>query len=251
MQKQLFLGLTSLAAFISVASYAGTMGEIQTAPRGGWVVGGDIGYGYLGTQEENILSPAPVTTPPLTEIQDQHHQIGSLIGGGYVGRDFAVLERLLMGLEVGYKYLGQSKYRTLAFDSFSNDFIDTNIKVNQQAVDFLLTGKVYIWNGLNLIGKVGPAYVRSKTEQNSSFSFTGTAGGLATKTAIWRIKPEVDLGVGYTFGNHIGINLMYTYIGGVDTNVTGLYRFFNSGPDRTPAVYEYNALTVGISYMFG
>lgn len=249
MQKKLSLGLTGIMTFISVASFAGTMGDIQT--RGGWVIGGDIGYGYLSTQEEDLLIPVPATAPASTEVQNQTHQIGSVIGGAYIGRDFAVLERLLMGFEVGYKYLGQSKYNTFATDVISGDFLRGHVKVNQQAIDFLLTGKVSIWQSLNLIGKIGPAYVRSKTQQNSNFELGGIAGNLTTDATIWRIKPEVGLGLGYTFSNNIGLNFMYTFIGGVDTNVTGLNRFFNSGPDKTPAVYQYNALTAGLNYAFG
>ena len=251
MKKKLVSGLISITALTCTASYAGTMGDIQTfAPRGGWVVGGDIGYGYLSTQEEDLLPPVPVTIPPVGEALSQNHRIGSLVGGGYLGRDFTFSERILLGLEVGYKYLGKSKYQAFTIDA-RNNFISSNIEVNQQAVDFLLTGKVYIWQRLNLIGKVGAAYVCSETKQNSSFNVARFTGGLITDATIWRIKPELGVGVGYTWDTNIGLNIMYTHIGGADTNVTGLYRFFNSGPDRTPAVYQYNALTAGISYTFG
>ncbi|WP_298625139.1 outer membrane beta-barrel protein [uncultured Legionella sp.] len=244
--------LTATAALMSIASYAGTMGNIQKSViHDGWIIGGNIGYGYLASQEEDLLLPVVPTIPSSTEIQTQNHDIGSLIGGGYVGRDFAVLDRLAMGFEVGYKYLGQSKYHTRARNTISDEFIGSDIKVNQQAIDFLLTGKIYIWQSLNLIGKVGPAYVRSQTKQNSSFNLGGVVGGMSTDAAIWRIKPEAGVGLGYTFNNNIGIDLMYTYIGGVDANVTGTNRYFNPGPDRTPAVYQYNALTAGLSYTFG
>ena len=43
---------------------------------------------------------------------------------------------------------------------------------------------------------------------------------------------------------------MYTYLGGVDGHV-GAIRFYNAVPDRLPAVFRYNALTLGLSYTFG
>ncbi|MBA2650703.1 MAG: outer membrane beta-barrel protein [Tatlockia sp.] len=251
MKKTLLLGLTGVASLISAASYAGTMGPIETFHRGGWIIGGDIGYGYLSTQEEDILAPVPLTFPALTEVQDQHHKIGDLVGGGYVGRDFEVSNSLLLGLELGYKYLGQSKYKGHTIDNLSFNFIRTDIQVYQHAVDALLTAKYYVWQGLNLYAKAGAAYVRSKTTQASNFNIGSIAGGLFTEDTIWRIKPEFDLGFGYTFGNNLGVNFTYTHIGGVDTNVTGLFRFYNNGPDRTPAVFQYNGLTAGLSYTFG
>ncbi|MBA2656506.1 MAG: hypothetical protein H0U70_05910 [Tatlockia sp.] len=251
MLKKLSLGITAVAAFVSAVSFAGTMGDIQTFPsRGGWIIGGDIGYGYLSTQEEDILAPIPFTIPPITETLSQRHKIGNLVGGGYVGRDFSVTEPFLLGVEAGYKYLGQSRYQALATDLFSSNLIRTKIRVNQQAVDILLTGKYFVWQNVNLIAKAGAAYVRSKTTDSADFTLSSFTGGLTTVASIWRIKPEFDLGIGYSFGSNLGINLIYTHIGGADTNVTGLFRFYNSGPDRTPAVFQYNGLTAGLSYTF-
>ncbi|MBA2710313.1 MAG: hypothetical protein H0U57_06970, partial [Tatlockia sp.] len=143
MKGNLILSLTALA--VSTSIYAGTMGEVQTAPRGSsWVIGGDIGYGYLSTQEEDILAPTALTIPPTTELQNQTHNIGDMVGGGYVGFNFPVLERLLMGIEFGYKYQGQSRYDSFAVETVGGNFIRNNISVNQQAVDALLTSKLYI-----------------------------------------------------------------------------------------------------------
>lgn len=253
MINKLCLGLTGVAVFISTSCYSGTMGDVQNnvTPRGGWVVGGDIGYGYLSTQEEEILAPVPITTPRTPEIQNQNHQVGSLVGGGYLGYGFPVFERLLMGLEGGYKYLGQSRYNSHSLDQVFGNFLSNNIKVNQQAVDLLLTGHFYVHPKISFIGKVGAAYVRSQTKDQSDFLLGGSRGGLFTDAVIWRIKPEVSLGVGYSVNSSIDLNLIFTHIGGIDANVDGAHRFYSFLPDRLPAVFEYNALTVGLSYTFG
>ncbi len=248
MKGKLILSLTALAVTSTI--YAGTMADVQMGPQGGWVIGGDIGYGYLSTQEAEILSPTANTIPVTTEIQDQNHKIGDLVGGGYVGYNFPLLARVLMGVEVGYKYQGQSRYKSNAVETSFGNFLRNHISVTQQAVDALVTSKIYLWRGLNLIGKGGAAYVGSRTKDASQFNL-GITGSLTTKATIWRIRPEFDLGFGYTFNNKIDLNLIYTHIGGTDANTVGSFRYYNSGPDKLPGVFEYNALTVGLSYTFG
>lgn len=251
MKRKLLLGLTAVSAFVCASSYAGTMGDISSPQRGGWVVGGDIGYGYLSTAEEDILTPVPFSTPASTEIAIQKHHIGNLVGGGYIGLAFPVFERLIMGPEVGYKYLGQSKYRSFGSEFISGNFLRNHIKVTQQAADFLVTGRLYVSPRLSLIAKAGGAYVYTKTRQNSEFFLSTIVGGLNTKASFWRIKPEFSLGAGFGVTSKLDLNVMYTHIGGADANVTGSTRFYSSTPDRTPAVFEYNAITAGLSYTFG
>lgn len=253
MKNKLVLSCTGFTALLSTMCYGGAMGDMQTnnVHKSRWVIGGDAGFGYLSTQEENLLAPVPNSIPLNTETQSQDYKVGHFIGGGYLGYNYSVLSTLLLGVEVGYKYLGQSTYHSLARDIISVNTLDNEIKVNQQAVDFLVTGKLYVTQNINFLAKAGPAYVRSQTKQDSRFIFTGISGELSTDAVIWRIKPEFALGVGYTFKDNMDLNLTYTHIGGVDTNVTGLYRFYNVTPDRTPAVFEYNGLTLGLSYTFG
>jgi opacity protein-like surface antigen len=251
MKRKLLLSLIGATALVSASSYAGTMGEIASPERGGWVIGGDIGYGYLSTQEEDILTPVPFSTPLSTEIALQKHHIGNLVGGGYVGYAFPVFERLLMGPEVGYKYLGQSKYRSFGSELISGNFLRNHIKVTQQAGDFLLAARLYVSPRFSLIAKAGGAYVYTKTRQENQFFLSTIRGGLNTKASFWRIKPEFSLGAGFGVTSKLDFNVIYTHIGGADANVTGSLRFYNSGPDRTPAVFEYNAITAGLSYTFG
>lgn len=241
----------AVTACVSITGYAGTMGsQIGPAHPAGWVIGADIGYGYLSTQEENILAPVPITVPASTEVQAQSRNIGSLVGGGYLGYNFKVLDALLMGVETGYEYLGQSHYKSLARDLISSNFFNNDIKVNQQAINLLLTSRFYVWQGFSFIGKAGAAVVRSETNSKSNFNLPPFIGGLPTDAVIWRIRPEFSLGLGYPIANQMDLNLVYTHIGGVDTNVTGLFRYYSATPDILPAVFEYNGLTLGLSYSF-
>lgn len=249
--KSLF-ALAGVTAFFSVTGFAGTMGaQTDTAHNAGWNIGADIGFGYLNTQEEDILAPVPITVPQVTEIQSQSHSIGHVIGGGYLGYDVSISERLSIGMEGGYKYLGQSHYKSYAADTVSSNYFDNNIKVNQQAIDFLLSGRLLFWRNISFIGKAGVAYVRSQTKATSNFNVISFEGGLPTDVVIWRIKPEVNLGVGYSINQHVDLNLMYIHIGGTDANVPGYTRYYNATPDKLPGVFEYNGLSVGLSYTFG
>ncbi|MBA3535182.1 MAG: hypothetical protein H0T84_01005 [Tatlockia sp.] len=251
MNRKLLLGLIGVSTFISASSYAGTMGDIVSPQRGGWVIGGDIGYGYLSTQEEEILTPVPFIIPAPTEIALQKRRIGNLVGGGYIGLSFPVTERLFMGPEVGYKYLGQSKYHSFGSEFVSGNFLRNEIKVSQQAGDFLVSGRLHVSPRVSLIAKAGGAYVYTKTRQENQFFFSTFRGGLVTKASFWRIRPEFSLGAGFGITDRLDLNVIYTHIGGADANVTGSFRFYNSSPDRTPAVFEYNAITAGLSYTFG
>lgn len=125
--------------------------------------------------------------------------------GGY---DVPVLERVLAGLEIGYKDLGQSSYTNdsrfpanyLGSDG-NAEVINNSITFTQQAIDFLVTSRVYILNGLNIFGKAGAAYVRSKSNIQYSQQFSPFADptkdevnqSISANPVIWRIRPEFAL----------------------------------------------------------
>jgi opacity protein-like surface antigen len=66
---------------------------------------------------------------------------------------------------------------------------------------------------------------------------------------LWRIEPELSIGLGYMFSNHIDIHAAYTYIGGANdqpiVNVRENGSFFPKAK-----VYSTNMLMAGISYTF-
>ena len=152
MKKKILFGI-GLTLLNSLATYAGTMGDLSTYPAG-FVLGGDVGYGYLSTQETELSYP--IINDSL-EYQSLNHRIGGIVWGVHTGYDFSILARLLGGFEVGYKNLGKSTYALSSHqymniiehqgDVASQRLITThqNISVNEQAIDFLLTGRFYVW----------------------------------------------------------------------------------------------------------
>ncbi|TAL63171.1 MAG: hypothetical protein EPN84_05380 [Legionella sp.] len=254
------LNLSLTALLISNAGFAGTMGDVHSmGPHSGWLVGGDVGYGYLSTQETDLNAPAFTSqSPATTAFQIQDHRIGQWVGSGYLGYNFLITERFLAGLESGYKYLGESKYSTRlqAPTGSTGGSFNESVKVEQQAIDVLITGRYFVWNKVNFIGKAGAAFVYSQTKQlytqiinvpSTSFPNAVFYGN----DKIWRIKPELAVGVGYSFNEHLNLNLLFTHIHG-DNGVVGAFRFFSIlGGDNTPAAYEYNGVTAGLSWNFG
>lgn len=238
------IGLYGITTLFCTSIYAGTMGDGLAQSK--WIVGGSIGYGYLSTQEENILTE--IADNSIPQALDQSHDLGNMIGGLYVGYSVPALSHFLAGLEIGYKYLGQSKYNSSYADILSSIYLVNNAKVNQQAVDFLLTAKLPIVNRISFVGKAGAAYVRSQTETSSDTNFFSDPSSFSSNTTIWRIKPEINIGMDYAINDTIDLNLMYNWIGGIDSNSNGYLRFYNAFADILPAVFEYNAITLGISY---
>lgn len=274
MKKAVLLGF-GMAALSTVAAHAGTMGAATTgaAYPAGFVIGGDVGYGYLSYAEAAALIPPSPATGAFSLNN------GAFIWGVHGGYDISILDRLLMGFEVGYKDLGKSSssfsvsYPGSYFD-LTNDPVNqqSSITLHQQAVDFLFTSRVYVLNGLNIFGKAGPAYVRSKANDHDSVSYP--AGVITTKLkevsqsinvspTIWRLRPELAIGVGYSFKNNLDVHLMYTYINGSDFNEAA--GILSTGSLAAPVsngvsairtnsfsgVAAYNAVSIGLSYYFG
>lgn len=261
------MGFVGFAALGSVSVHAGTMGSVSSSTYpSGFLIGGDIGYGYLSTQESNLAPQQLNSSPPTPGIIDiQSHHLGKFIWGAHAGYDIPILEKFLAGFEVGYKSLGNSTYsqsehylaQVLYFNPVS---INQTVKVTQQAIDFLVTSRFYVQNGLNIFGKAGAAYVRSNIanyfsqqfDTKSDFAPTEFDSALSSSRTVWRIRPELDIGVGYSFKNNLEFHVMYTYINGTDGNTNGNNGFYSSNePATSQGTFTYNALTAGLSYYFG
>lgn len=237
--------------------------ELKQYPSG-LAIGGSLGNGYLSTHESNNINdnlPANINAAMPSIYKNFNN--GHFIWDAYGAYDVLFTERLMMGVAIGYKSLGQS-VGAASSNSPANTLNPSGSTTSytyldkQQAIDFLITSRLYIsekCKGLNLFAKAGAAYVKA----SDSVLFNGSVLTLATvvkKTAtsslsIWRIEPEFDLGVGYSLTRHIDVHIMYTYIGGTDGN-TSTSASSTTG-DNIPwqGVFAYNAVSAGASYSFG
>lgn len=251
------VALMMAGAVYSVSSYAGMMGEESLIYPAGFVIGGDVGYGYLSTQESNLI-------PPMNQLsqnnQFQSHQIGSVIGGGHVGYDYLLWNRTVAGFELGYKYLGKSSFASNAsvlaspFSTSSTEHIVAN--VNQQAIDLLVTGRLYVWNGLSIETKAGGAFVNSASHNTWTLtnSSTGVLQGLWNfNPSVWRLEPEFAIGGGWLVGHGVSLVGMYTHIFGNSFAANPSMNGANANANNTPGygfagAYPVDTLSVGFTY---
>lgn len=267
--------LTILAITLSISpltSIANTLiyeKNLEQYPVG-FAVGGSLGKGYLSTHEsnninDNLAQPATAPTPSIGKGFNN----GYFIWGAYAAYDFLFHERVFPGVAIGYQSLGKStgfanSRAPITLASGGSGVITAyQYQQEQQAIDFLLTGRVYIsekYKGLHFLGKAGAAFVKASDRvsfSGTSQTFAGTAGLVTSSkrtqssSNIWRIEPEFDLGLGYSFSRHLSAHILYTYIGGTDGNTSTAA----SAPvgDNIPwqGVFAYNAVAAGLSYSFG
>lgn len=244
----------STVAFANGDNYHST-GKSYAKP--GFSVGIDGGYGYMSSPEE---------TYPNNYTVDEEYKytsdadVGDYTWGVHVAYDFKVRPNTLLGFELGYKDLG-SNHHQYAYEDLSSAedqyYFQGSRDYQQNAVDLLLTAHCYLYQGFNVFGKVGAAYVRSDVTQTATSDtdsefFNIPLSALEGETDIWRLEPEVSLGVGYTFSNHVDVHAAYTYIGGandqpiVETGITDNNSMYQS----EAKVYSTNMLMLGISYIF-
>lgn len=243
--KKLLLTSIAVSAFACGAAFAsGAMAPVAPAHPGGWVLGLDGGYGQLSTLQSNLWDD--FYTLSSDETESQSHEIGDFVWGAHVGWETNATDNLLLGLELGYKDLGDSKYDSHYTWNNGAGVESWHIKVEQQAVDLLLTGKYFIYEGLNVVAKAGFAYEEATTKQD--YSDTGDPSENYSKS-FWQLEPEVELGFGYAINQNWDVHVMYDYIHGTDGNINNNndYTVFDEDFKHTRA-YESNSVLLGVSY---
>ena len=244
--------------------------------RSGGVIGVEGGYGFLNTPEESF--PKDFTnydstgTPQLTESFSTVVNKGAFVWGIHAAYEFLFAKNLLLGVEAGYRNLGESKYRlhytqtTEAAPHSVQEAIDFSRKIDQHAVNLLLTSHFYVWKGLNLFGKVGVAYVGSTLDTDvqtirnpgSPFAERQPYDG---KETIWRFRPEFAIGLGYLFAKNVNVYVMFDHIGGSSRDNNDWAEFTDQYAPADPAlkaltifssaqVYDSNEGVFGIEYKF-
>ena len=285
----------------SIAFMFSTAAAMTFFPLKGLEVGVEAGYGYLGTPDHNLLDNpnSYYDSPGLISIYqfDEKHKLGALVWGLNLGYNFKISSNGMLGFEIGYKDLGkssynseiqntdQSKYRTPVGTSGSDvydserstlsGFIQRNI--DQQAIDLLLTGRYFLGQNLNILGKVGVAYVRSETKQSATattinhdyfydsvdMTYTWSDYNLVHTDnydhTIWRFRPEIALGVSYIFNKHLDLHVVWSHIFGfdstVDTGEANNYYYYYYGEEYLPRyptayIYSSNSVVLGVSWVF-
>lgn len=187
----LFTGISfSLTGF----AFAGDGLTINPVPKNNVYIAGEVGYGSLDTPSNDLPKEVSFSS-------------GSVAASANIGLTHLVyrnINNLLLGIEFGYDYNGQSKYSEgSGDDSFSMEVVSS---------DFHLLGTAtYLFsNGINFFAKAGPAFVKQELDFSS-----GDDTDQSKDTSKTQNKPMVAAGVGYQFKN-LNFYFQYNHIFGKD-----------------------------------
>ncbi len=244
LMKNYIIGITAGLALV-FAGFAMASGDTFVPPKpvvkGGFVIGADGGYGELNTPNvftnynEALLNDAFAGDPLISITNNSNTQdTGDFVWGVHIGYDHQLadtgwLSNALLGVEVGYKDLGNSTYKTkfgfteVELDGQAINTADYYAKseYKSQAVDFLLKADYYIVKGWHVFAKGGFAELYTKYQFTSDVNVNGVdQNNIGTQSAhYWNMRPEYVLGTGYTFGAfgakknmHLDIHAYYDHI---------------------------------------
>ncbi|MGD9109043.1 MAG: hypothetical protein PVI75_07785 [Gammaproteobacteria bacterium] len=240
MKKLLLVTGAALALGTAGASSAAALtapsGNIGTLP--GFYLGVGAGYGGMSTPKLNAADKAP-------SPGNSSEKFRGFAARGFLGYLWALpqIQNFKLGAELGYNYYPKNKYTIgPAGTQDSWNYKGWN-------VDLLAVGKYNFGDtGFNIIGKVGPAYVKQKTTFNGGNFWTWTApvGSTFTRTKS-KVKAEAAIGLGYDINQNIDINLVYSYIfGNKPENISNPATL--DGFTKVASVYT---LLFNVAYHFG
>ncbi|GAG59766.1 unnamed protein product, partial [marine sediment metagenome] len=169
-----------------------------------------------------------------------------------------VLSNVLLGIEGGFKDLGEASY-----DYDNNHYASSdatfkqNINYDSYAIDALVTLHAYIWQGWNTFVKGGVAVLNTKyTYKYTRDPVSTTNPNLDIDQSFWNLRPEVEVGTGYTFdltpSMHLDVHIMYEHISTEpDVNTTNVFTIIDpSIHDASVPIPGVNAVLGGIDFSF-
>lgn len=191
MKLALFIGISvSLVG----SAFAGEGPTVNPFPKNNMYISGEVGYGSLDTPSDNLA-------------QGVSYSSGSVAASFNIGFTHLVYKNtnnLLLGIELGYDYNGQSQYTVSSGDDSSSMEIVSS--------DFHLLGTAtYLFqNGINFFAKAGPAFVK----QDLDFS-SGDDSDQTNDNSKSQCDPMLAVGGGYQYKN-LNFYFQYNHIFGKD-----------------------------------
>ncbi|MGD9153356.1 MAG: outer membrane beta-barrel protein [Gammaproteobacteria bacterium] len=237
MKKLLLITGAALALGAAGASSAAALavpsGNTGTLP--GFYVGVGAGYGGMNTPKLNDTDKA------LSAGNNSEHFRG-FAARGFLGYLWALpqVQNFKLGAELGYNYYPKNKYTVGP--------AGTRDAWNYKGwnVDLLAVGKYNFGDtGFNVIGKIGPTYVRQKlsvTENNIAGGVNNTTGASKSK-----VKAEGAIGLGYDINRNIDVNVIYAHVFGT----TPGHATDANNASTMNKVASVDTVLVNIAYHFG
>jgi len=194
MRLSMKLALSAGASFATAGfAFAGNSSTFNPAPQNNIYISGEIGYGSLDTPSNDLP-------------EDVSYSSGDAAASANIGFTHLVyrnINNLLLGIEFGYDYNGQSKYTAgSGDDSISMEVISSDFHLLASAT-YLLS------NGINFFAKAGPAYVKQELD------FSSDDNEQTEDTSKSQCEPMIAAGLGYQFKN-FNFYFQYNHIFGKD-----------------------------------
>jgi hypothetical protein len=220
--KKYMIGIVAGLA-LCFTGFAMASGDVcpPVTMKGGIIIGGEVGYGELNTplaftELDNYVVPGQVSYEKYSQ------DLGDFVWAAHLGYAHQLactgwLSNMLLGIEAGFKDFGKSDYTYTNTPPAPDAATTAKVEYSGYGIDALLTAHYYIWEGWNAFVKGGVIVMRPKTEvtytrtpedvQNPNYSVDHQS---------WVMRPEVELGTGYTFclapNMHLDVHIMYLHI---------------------------------------
>lgn len=177
---------------------------------GGFEMGLGLGYNLINTgQPGNQFSDNRAVDPDFYRYYDA----ANLQGGIHVSYYLPILNKLSLGLETGYQYLGGAKQYDSNHTGSSEDFNTNNI----QAITTLFSMRYYLNSRIALFGKLGAAYewFQLKHQVNGAVGpATASTAGFRSSETRYFFNPEWQLGALINISQHTNATLAFDSIMG-------------------------------------
>lgn len=241
--KKVLLTAAALVSFgVASSAIAGGLDQSATQQniRSGLYAGIAGGWGEVTTPSSMLTNEATVNSSAIN-MQRTLGRVAARANAGYL---FNITNNFLVGPELGYNYLPNTKY---TYSSFN--FVNTG-KLTDYSLDLLGVGKFYVTNAFNVFGKAGVAYVRQKAK----FTTTNVSTAMTQSTALTEDKflPTVGAGVGYNLSPCVEATATYMHAFGKSRSSLQQGVIVNNVPTQTfgDAITSYNTVLVGLNYGF-
>lgn len=232
--SSLALGITCLTPL-----YAGTMGEVSTAPSyKGIYVEGNVGYANHPWIADRT------TTPGLENQLGVLTNLSNINGGTTAGVDAGYQFTSNFALEGGWLYLPTASYNrdtTVHLTIANTTYVlpeGLQVNINSNLGYLAVKGMVPIYDRFSAFAKLGAAYTRNTTNVNvPSSSVASVTPYTTTHSNFW--NPILAFGAQYSTLNNILFNFQYGYVPG--------YRSASTSSFIAPVVQTF---TFGLGYKF-
>lgn len=228
-----------VATSLSATSMAVAGGPAQPlnlpAPKGGLYAGLGLGVGALDISSDLITDKAAKNTN-----QQNNWGFAGRVDVGYL---LDITGDVLVGAEVGYNYLPQTKYtfNTVTDTDPDKPNVKHSYKYSDYSFDMLAVAKYLLPENFNVFGKAGIAVVKQTASLEDS--------GNTSKDHLTKVLPEIALGVGYNVNANVETTLTWAHVFGDDlSDVKDVSKA--TAASINSDVPSSNTILIGVDYKF-